>query len=180
MHIGSRCAGTPCVRIEGSRMRNFEAGRSRLLPWKLGQRGSRPAQATTRDRQVREPSADQGGLGLRFGNGGIERPIVVGSALAAAAPPLRYGSLPLFSVAILVQLVEGLQDISLRLDQNGTAAQSKRAMMIDDEPSSRSSSDTLHALTVALVNPDRGACLSCLFAWWWNLAKIAVDCMLQP
>ena len=53
-------------------------------------------------------------------------------------------------------------------------------MMIDDEPSSRSSSDTLHALTVALVNPDRGACLSCLFAWWWNLAKIAVDCMLQP
>ena len=61
-------------------MGNFEAARSRLLPWKLGKRGSRPAPAITRDRQVREPSVDQGGLGLRFGNGGIERPIVVGSA----------------------------------------------------------------------------------------------------
>ena len=34
--------------------------------------------------------------------------------------------------------------------------------MIDDEPSLRSSSDTRHALTVALVKPGRGAC--------WNQA----------
>jgi len=36
-------------------------------------------------------------------------------------------------------------------------------MMIDDEPRRRSSSDTLHALTVALVKPGRGAC--------WNQAR---------
>ena len=33
-------------------------------------------------------------------------------------------------------------------------------MMIDDEPSLRSSNDTRHALTVALVKPGRGACLN--------------------
>jgi len=43
-------------------------------------------------------------------------------------------------------------------------------MMIDDEPRRRSSSDTLHALRVALVRPDRGAC--------WNQAGNSFDAML--
>jgi hypothetical protein len=33
-------------------------------------------------------------------------------------------------------------------------------MMIDDEPSPHASSETRHALTVALVKPGRGACLN--------------------
>ena len=43
-------------------------------------------------------------------------------------------------------------------------------MMIDDEPRRRSSSDTLHALTVALVKPKRGAC--------WNQARNSFSAML--
>ena len=43
-------------------------------------------------------------------------------------------------------------------------------MMIDDDPSPRSSSDTRHALTVALVKPGRGAC--------WNQARNSFSAML--
>ena len=43
-------------------------------------------------------------------------------------------------------------------------------MMIDDDPSRRSSSDTRHALTVALVKPGRGAC--------WNHAINSFSAML--
>ena len=43
-------------------------------------------------------------------------------------------------------------------------------MMIEDEPSLRSSSDTRHALTVALVKPGRGAC--------WNQAMNSSSAML--
>jgi hypothetical protein len=42
--------------------------------------------------------------------------------------------------------------------------------MIDDEPSSRSSSDTRQALTVALVKPGRGPC--------WNHARNSSRAML--
>src|SRR6202020_2646389 len=43
-------------------------------------------------------------------------------------------------------------------------------IMMDDDPSPRSSSDTRHALTVALVNPGRGAC--------WNQAINSLRAML--
>jgi hypothetical protein len=43
-------------------------------------------------------------------------------------------------------------------------------MMIDDEPRRRSSSDTLHAFTVALVKPGRGAC--------WNQTWNSFSAML--
>ena len=43
-------------------------------------------------------------------------------------------------------------------------------MMIEDEPRRRSSSDTLHALTVALVKPNRDAC--------WNQEKNSSRAML--
>src|SRR5580704_11282927 len=43
-------------------------------------------------------------------------------------------------------------------------------MMIDDDPSPRSSSDTRQALTVALVKPGRGAC--------WNHARNSSSAML--
>src|SRR5579862_5964049 len=43
-------------------------------------------------------------------------------------------------------------------------------MMIDEDPSRRSSSDTRHALTVALVKPGRGAC--------WNQAINSFRAML--
>jgi hypothetical protein len=43
-------------------------------------------------------------------------------------------------------------------------------MMIDDDPSRRSSSDTRHALTVAFVKPGRGAC--------WNQSMNSFSAML--
>jgi len=43
-------------------------------------------------------------------------------------------------------------------------------MMMDDEPSWRSSRDTRHALTVALVKPGRGAC--------WNQRRNSSSAML--
>jgi hypothetical protein len=43
-------------------------------------------------------------------------------------------------------------------------------MMIEEDPSPRSSSDTRHALTVALVNPGRGAC--------WNHPINSLSAML--
>src|SRR5579862_8984101 len=43
-------------------------------------------------------------------------------------------------------------------------------IMIDDEPRPRSSRDTRHALTVALVKPGRGAC--------WNHARNSSSAML--
>jgi hypothetical protein len=43
-------------------------------------------------------------------------------------------------------------------------------MMIEEDPSPRSSSDTRHALTVALVNPGRGAC--------WNHSINSLSAML--
>src|SRR5271169_6496640 len=43
-------------------------------------------------------------------------------------------------------------------------------MMMDDDPSLRSSRDTRHALTVALVKPGRGAC--------WNQRRNSSSAML--
>jgi len=43
-------------------------------------------------------------------------------------------------------------------------------IMMDDEPSCRSSNDTRYALTVALVKPGRGAC--------WNQAINSFNAML--